>query len=130
MGGTGHCKIQDLSVGQKEVWGKLAKCYREEGKSENTICNMKLFGQGIYCLLSQRQHVEGRKRARSDCFGRTKVFRVALLFTIQEGRGGASVSAGQHPDIVWNKTKQTSSLLPISRSLKMKLGKWSSEPVK
>lgn len=61
MGGTGHCKIQDLSVGQKEVWGKLAKCYREEGKSENTICNMKLFGQGIYCLLSQRQHVEGRK---------------------------------------------------------------------
>lgn len=66
MGGTGHCKIQDLSVGQKEVWGKLAKCYREEGKSENTICNMKLFGQGIYCLLSQRQHVEGRKEGKEQ----------------------------------------------------------------
>lgn len=25
VGGIGHFKIQDLSVGQKEFWGKLAK---------------------------------------------------------------------------------------------------------
>lgn len=63
---TGHCKIQDLSVGQKEVWGKLVKCHIEEGESENRICSIKLFGQGIYCSLSQREHVEGRKEGKEQ----------------------------------------------------------------
>lgn len=131
MGGTGHCKIQDLSAGQKEVWGKLAKCYGEEGKSENRICNIKLFGQGIHYLLSQREHVEGRKeRSKKWLFWEDQRVQGSKLFTIQEGRGGASMSAGQHPDIVWTKTKQTSSPLPVSIFLKIKSGKWSSKPVK
>lgn len=128
---TGHCKIQDLSVRQKEVWGKLVKCHIEEGESEDRICNIKLFGQGIYGLLSQREHMEGRKeRSKKWLFWEDQRVRGSMLFTVQEGRGGASVSAGQHPDIVWTKNKQTSSLLPISRSLKIELGKWSSELVK
>lgn len=130
VGGTRDCKIRDLSVGLKVVWGKPVKCH-----IGGRVCKQNLWYKVVwarYLLLIVTKRACGRKEGRKERSRKWLFWQDQRVQGIHYSRGtGWSVDASwPHPDIVWTKNKQTSSLLPISRSLKMKLGKWSSEPVK
>lgn len=93
VGGTGDCKIRDLSVGLKVVWGKPVKCHRGGRVCKQNLWYKVVWARYLLLIVTKRAcgRKEGRKGAESDCFGRTKGFRE---FTIQEGRGGVSMPAG------------------------------------